>query len=147
MVALKGDADYARVHAAYLTYKDLLDERRADPGEDLMSAMLTLTDEDGSLALTDDEVLAHMVGITAAGTDTTSNLVVNMVRYFTESPDQLALVRAQPELWDNVTDEGRTKLAAAADPSLDPEWPVSISVPDWTTYSKDEIIACKGPGE
>jgi ribose transport system substrate-binding protein len=56
-------------------------------------------------------------------------------------------VLVEPELWENVTEEGRAKLAAAADPSLDPEWPVSISVPDWTTYSKDEIIACKGPGE
>ena len=56
-------------------------------------------------------------------------------------------VRVQPELWDNVTEEGRAKLAAAADPGLDPEWPVSISIPDWTTYSKDQIIACKGPGE
>ncbi|MEM7023029.1 MAG: ABC transporter substrate-binding protein [Pseudomonadota bacterium] len=56
-------------------------------------------------------------------------------------------VLVQPELWENGTEEGRAKLAAAADPSLDPEWPVSISVPDWTTYSKDDIIACKGPGE
>lgn len=56
-------------------------------------------------------------------------------------------VLVQPELWENVTEEGRAKLAAAADPSLDPEWPVSISIPDWTTYTKDQIIACKGPGE
>jgi ribose transport system substrate-binding protein len=56
-------------------------------------------------------------------------------------------VLVEPELWDNVTEEGRAKLAEAADPSLDPEWPVSVSVPDWTTYSKDDIIACKGPGE
>jgi ribose transport system substrate-binding protein len=63
------------------------------------------------------------------------------------NPPATQTVLVEPELWDNVTDEGRTKLAAAADPSLDPEWPVSISVPDWTTYSKDEIIACKGPGE
>ena len=56
-------------------------------------------------------------------------------------------VLVQPELWDNVTEEGRAKLAAAADPSLDPEWPVSISIPDWTTYTKDQIVACKGPGE
>ena len=53
----------------------------------------------------------------------------------------------QPELWENATEEGKAKLAGAADPSLDPEWPVSISIPDWTTYSKDQIIACKGPGE
>jgi ribose transport system substrate-binding protein len=63
------------------------------------------------------------------------------------SPPATQTVLVEPELWDNVTDEGRAKLAAAADPSLDPEWPVSISVPDWTTYSKDDIIACKGPGE
>jgi ribose transport system substrate-binding protein len=56
-------------------------------------------------------------------------------------------VLVQPELWENATKEGKAKLAAAADPSLDPEWPVSISIPDWTTYSKDQIIACKGPGE
>jgi ribose transport system substrate-binding protein len=59
--------------------------------------------------------------------------------------EQTTLVK--PELWENATDEGKAKLKAAADPSLDPEWPVSISIPDWTTYSKDQIIACKGPGE
>ena len=58
---------------------------------------------------------------------------------------QTTLVK--PELWENITAEGRAKLAKAADPSLSPEWPVSISIPDWTTYSKDQIIACKGPGE
>jgi len=57
------------------------------------------------------------------------------------------IVQVQPELWENVTEEGRAKLKAAADPSLDPEWPVSISIPDWTTYTKDQIVACKGPGE
>lgn len=57
------------------------------------------------------------------------------------------IVLVQPELWQNATKEGKEQLAAAADPSLDPEWPVSISIPDWTTYSKDQIIACKGPGE
>ncbi|HVO00824.1 MAG TPA: ABC transporter substrate-binding protein [Candidatus Cybelea sp.] len=53
----------------------------------------------------------------------------------------------QPELWENVTDAGKAKLAKAADPSLSPEWPVSISIPGWTTYTKDQIVACKGPGE
>jgi ribose transport system substrate-binding protein len=62
-----------------------------------------------------------------------------------ETADKLVLV--QPQLWENVTDAGKANLASAADPSLDPEWPVSISIPDWTTYSKEDIIACKGPGE
>ena len=57
------------------------------------------------------------------------------------------IVHVQPELWSNVTEAGKAQLVAASDPSLDPDWPVGISIPDWTTYSKDQIIACKGPGE
>ncbi|MEQ1949802.1 ABC transporter substrate-binding protein [Mesorhizobium sp. CN2-181] len=56
-------------------------------------------------------------------------------------------VLVEPSLWENVTDAGKAQLKAAADPSLSPEWPVSISIPDWTTYTKDQIVACKGPGE
>ena len=52
-----------------------------------------------------------------------------------------------PALWENVTDEGKAKLAAAANPNLSPEWPVSVSIEGWTTYTMDQIIACKGPGE
>jgi ribose transport system substrate-binding protein len=61
-------------------------------------------------------------------------------------PDGMTVL-VQPEAWDNVSEDGKAKLAAAADPDLDKEWPVSISIPGWTTYTKDQIIACKGPGE
>ncbi|RWO18850.1 ABC transporter substrate-binding protein [Mesorhizobium sp.] len=56
-------------------------------------------------------------------------------------------VLVEPQLWENVTEEGKAKLKGVADPSLSPEWPVSISIPEWTTYTKEQIIACKGPGE
>ena len=56
-------------------------------------------------------------------------------------------VMVDPALWENVTPEGKAQLMAAADPSLSPEWPVSISIADWTTYTKEQIVACKGPGE
>ncbi|MBA3325185.1 MAG: ABC transporter substrate-binding protein, partial [Rhodobacteraceae bacterium] len=52
--------------------------------------------------------------------------------------EQIVLV--QPEIWENVTDEGMAQLQAAADPSLSPEWPVSIMIPDWTTYTKEQIV-------
>jgi ribose transport system substrate-binding protein len=57
------------------------------------------------------------------------------------------IVLVEPEVWDNVTEEGRAKIAEAQNPDLDPEWPVSVSIPDWTTYDMAEIIACRGPGE
>ncbi|RWD82525.1 ABC transporter substrate-binding protein [Mesorhizobium sp.] len=56
-------------------------------------------------------------------------------------------VLVEPQLWENATEEGKAKLKSVADPSLSPEWPISISIPEWTTYTKDQIIACKGPGE
>ena len=63
-----------------------------------------------------------------------------------EKPAQQTVL-VEPQLWENATDDGKAKLRPAADPSLSPEWPVSISIPDWTTYTKDQIVACKGPGE
>ncbi len=63
-----------------------------------------------------------------------------------EKPEKQTVL-VEPQLWENATEEGKKKLAAAVDPSLSPEWPVSISIPDWTTYTKDQIVACKGPGE
>jgi ribose transport system substrate-binding protein len=56
-------------------------------------------------------------------------------------------VLVTPSLWANNAPEGQELIAGAQNPNLDPEWPVSVSIPDWTTYSMDEIIACKGPGE
>ncbi len=56
-------------------------------------------------------------------------------------------VLVDPSLWANNDDEGMKLIEAAQNPNLDPEWPVSVSIPGWTTYSMDEIIACKGPGE
>ncbi len=63
-----------------------------------------------------------------------------------EAPDS-NVVLVDPVLWENTTDEGRATLAAAQNPNLDPEWPVSVSIPGWTDYTMEQIIACEGPGE
>jgi ribose transport system substrate-binding protein len=65
-----------------------------------------------------------------------------------EVPGDPAVLVA-PDLWDNQTAEGQEKIQAAiaASGALDPFWPVSITIPDWTTYSEEQILACKGPGE
>ncbi len=56
-------------------------------------------------------------------------------------------VLVEPVLWENTSEDGRAMIAAAQSPNLDPEWPVSVSVPGWTTYSMEDIIACEGPGD
>ena len=57
------------------------------------------------------------------------------------------VVLVDPALWANTDEEGKAKIAAAQNPDLDPEWPVSVQIDGWTDYSMEEIIACKGPGE
>lgn len=56
-------------------------------------------------------------------------------------------VLLEPSLWDNVSEEGRASLEAANDPSLNPIWPLGLSIEGWTTYTKEQLLACKGPGE
>ena len=54
-------------------------------------------------------------------------------------------VLVDPVLWENGTDAGRATIMAAQNPNLDPEWPVSVTVPGWTDYTMEQIIACEGP--
>ena len=63
-----------------------------------------------------------------------------------DAPDSKTVL-VNPEIWDNTSDAGKASLTAAADPAIDPLWPLGLEVPEWTEYSKEEIIACKGPGE
>ena len=95
-------------------------------------------------------VLVAGCGDVLQGVGDLSEAVVNSDRPTTTTtqpaPDEQTVL-VDPQIWANTTDEGMAQLKAAADPSLSPEWPVSISIPDWTTYSKEQIVACKGPGE
>jgi len=50
-------------------------------------------------------------------------------------------------VWDNVSDAGKAALTAANDPNLPQGYPLSLTVPDWTTYTKDQLLACKAPGQ
>jgi ribose transport system substrate-binding protein len=56
-------------------------------------------------------------------------------------------VLVTPVVWDNTTAAGKASLTTANNPKIDATWPLGIQIPDWTTYSADQILACKGPGE
>ena len=49
-----------------------------------------------------------------------------------------------PAIWDNVSEEGKAKLAAAANPNLSPEWPVSVSIENITPEPpmSERTISC-----
>jgi ribose transport system substrate-binding protein len=55
-----------------------------------------------------------------------------------------------PVAWDNVTEEGKAALATAYDADIIAKsdlWPLVYALPPYTTYSKEQIIACKGPND
>ncbi len=52
----------------------------------------------------------------------------------------------EPQIWSNDTEEGIAQLEEANDPDIDPLWPLQYTLEGWTDYSKDEIVACEGPG-
>jgi cytochrome P450 len=80
-----------------------LQRLRREPGEDLMSQLVRVQDEDGGL---DDAELKATAGLVlAAGFETTVNLLGNGIALLHRHPEQLARLRAEPELWPNAVDE------------------------------------------
>jgi ribose transport system substrate-binding protein len=64
------------------------------------------------------------------------------------APARANTVLLDPVAVDNTTDAGKAQLQAwQSVPGLDPNWPLGIEVEGYTTYTPDQAIACKGPGE
>jgi cytochrome P450 len=89
---------------AYLTGE--VENRMATPRGDLTSALLAARDDDGHAALDPQLVVTHMIELITAGTDTTAQLIAHMIGLFTEYPDQLVNVLADPGLWEQAVEEG-----------------------------------------
>jgi len=80
----------------YEYLRPLVAERRKNPKNDLITA-LAAAEEEGK-KLTEDELLANCVLILVAGHETTVNLIGNAVRTLLQHPDQLDLLKANPDL-------------------------------------------------
>ena len=80
--------------ADYLT--PIITERRADPGEDLLSKMLLGTSD--GISMEDWEVRAFTSLLVSAGGETTDNALASMVCRLLENPEQLEAVRRDRSL-------------------------------------------------
>ena len=87
--------------AAYLT--EFFAARRADPQDDLVSALLAARDEED--ALTEAELFGTVVLLIVAGHETTVGLIGNAVVSMLANPDQLERVRADPSLLPGAIEE------------------------------------------
>jgi ribose transport system substrate-binding protein len=62
-------------------------------------------------------------------------------------PARANTVLLNPVVADNVTDEGKALLASWQVDGLDPLWPLGLQIEGYTTYTPEQAVACKGPGE
>jgi len=86
---------------AYFT--KLFAYRRKNPGDDLTTALLLARENDD--ALTDEEALANIGLLFAAGHETTTNMIGNGILALQRHPDQWEKLRAAPELIGNAVEE------------------------------------------
>ncbi|HEV3362257.1 MAG TPA: cytochrome P450 [Pseudonocardiaceae bacterium] len=100
-----GPRDEAQVAALatakYLT--ELIETKRAEPGDDLLSALVRASDDDDSL--TTGEVLAMAFLLMVAGHETTVNLIGNGTLALLRNPEQLAALRADRALLPSAIEE------------------------------------------
>jgi cytochrome P450 len=86
----------------YLT--DLVAARRADPREDLVTALVRAHDADGA-TLSTEELIANLVLLLVAGFETTTNLLGNGLAVLLARPDLAAALRANPTLAPSFVEE------------------------------------------
>ena len=55
------------------------------------------------------------------------------------------VTKITPEVWDNASDANLQNLKANFDPKLDPYYSMDYSVKPYTTYTKEQLLDCKGP--
>jgi cytochrome P450 len=97
---VKGNA----AHYALIDYgTKLAASRRANPGDDVMSRIVT-AEVDGRL-LTDDEVGSFVALLIGAGAETTGSTIATGLWQLGRNPEQYAMLKADPSLINKAVDE------------------------------------------
>ena len=77
--------------------------RRAKPGDDLISGMVLA--QDGDDKLTDEEIVTQCNVLLVAGNVTLTDLLGSVMRRLLENPEQMTRLREEPSLVENTVEE------------------------------------------
>ncbi|MBV1879507.1 MAG: cytochrome P450 [Pseudomonadales bacterium] len=97
------EAALAEVMALGQYFAESADQRRTDPSEDFIGMLVNAESEPGKI--TPGEIIANCAFLLVAGNETTTNLLGGMVKTLYDHPEQLALLRDNPDLIDNTIEE------------------------------------------
>jgi len=104
MKVLEERAQIERAVVEFYAYAgELLGRRRADPGDDLISALIAAEQEGDRLS--DVELLNLVLNVLVGGVDTTQSQLAHALRLFAEHPDQWELLAGNPLLAPQAVEE------------------------------------------
>jgi cytochrome P450 len=134
----EGIAEQRRIRRDFEAYfTRLVEERRRQPRDDLLSGLVVAELEGSRLAF--DELLAMLILLLVAGNETTTNLIGNAALDLLAHPDQLALVRVRPELTATAVDE---VLRFSSPVQMDPRRATRDVTLHGTTIAAGEFVLC-----
>ncbi|NEC37379.1 cytochrome P450 family protein [Streptomyces rubrogriseus] len=84
-------------------FTGLIADKRAQPTDDLLSALIAVRDEEDRLS--EDELMSLVFLVLVAGHENTVHLIGNAVAALLDDPDQLAALRADPGMMDRAVEE------------------------------------------
>jgi cytochrome P450 len=83
--------------------KQVVEQRRREPGDDMVSGLLAARLE--GEALSDEELMSFLFALLAAGVETTVNLLGNAALLLADNPELLERLRAEPALIASFIEE------------------------------------------
>ena len=83
--------------------RELITRKRANPGNDMLTGLIQAEEEGQKLS--EDEIVSMVFLIIAAGYQTTVHLITNGVIALLQHPEQLAKLRANPDLIESAVEE------------------------------------------
>lgn len=104
--ALDADEAAANTASLYKLLDELIDTKRAGPGDDMTSLLIAARDTEGDgSALSDDELRDTLLLMISAGYETTVNGIDHGITALLADPEQLAHIRAGRADWSDVVEE------------------------------------------
>lgn len=108
-----------------------------------VSQLLNTTDYPGL----EGAAVTNTAAVGGAGVDLAVKLLNGESVETDPSATQPNTVLLKPVLADNTSDSGKSMLQSWQVDGLDPLWPLGLQIEGWTTYTPQQAVACKGPGE
>jgi cytochrome P450 len=131
-------------HVAITGYlAGLIAQRRDEPTDDLLGGLVAARDEDGD-RMTEGELVSLALALLVAGYETTASQLTKFVLALFRHPDQLALLRAHPELAPNAIEELMRLVTLSSGTGLAQVATEDVELSGVTIHAGEAVMASPG---